>query len=442
MLPPRILTHRKYWIPALLIGLLLVLSYKPLFSYLQINFTINNLVYLLVPLIIYIRQPDVYSYRYGVAGLIFGVLYGFSGTVFYLFLAIGCCAFFILETTLGKLNNLAPLVLLLLTPLVKYFFDVFGFPVRLGLTQLASHILGLFSFDFSANGNMITHNQSVYAVDAACMGLKMVITSLLTGFLWMTYFERKHKKSFSLAGIGTLLALTGLLVILNNLVRIMLLVVTDSPPGSFAHEAIGIVCLLVWVIIPQYWTIRQAGRFFRETVSPSPGKRPVMAYAGLLVGAVGIMGLTFREVPDLPFDKALAGIRWPGYTTKVLASNVVEVRSPYTLIYIKPKRNFYNSHHAPFMCWRGSGYHITNERIETVNNREICLATLSKGQERLHTAWFYDNGDHKTIRQLDWRWRSLKGEEGFRLVNITSENEQVLLEEIDRFMYNRVFSAL
>jgi hypothetical protein len=57
--------------------------------------------------------------------------------------------------------------------------------------------------------------------------------------------------------------------------------------------------------------------------------------------------------------------------------------------------------------------------------------TLVRDGALLHTAWWYSNGRVNTISQLDWRMRMLKGEANFCLVNVTSEDEQTLIESIN-----------
>lgn len=77
-----------------------------------------------------------------------------------------------------------------------------------------------------------------------------------------------------------------------------------------------------------------------------------------------------------------------------------------------------------------SRYEFCLIREETVPGKEIYMGTLEKGNDILYTAWWFDNGKSKTVRQLEWRWKSLKGEGEFVLINISTTTEQELRSKI------------
>ncbi|MBU0765830.1 MAG: hypothetical protein KJ607_13470, partial [Bacteroidetes bacterium] len=95
---------------------------------------------------------------------------------------------------------------------------------------------------------------------------------------------------------------------------------------------------------------------------------------------------------------------------------------------------FYGSDHNPSICWLGSGYSFENINTTTINGCEIYTATLEKEGSRLYTAWWFDNGEHKTIEQFSWRWNSLKGQAPYRLINVTCETGDKLLEEVTKLI--------
>ena len=86
------------------------------------------------------------------------------------------------------------------------------------------------------------------------------------------------------------------------------------------------------------------------------------------------------------------------------------------------------------ICWVGSGYEFKQIKKETIVDKEIYTGTLEKGADKLFTAWWFDNGKCKTIKHLEWRWRSLKGEGEFVLVNVSTTTEQELRNKVNEFL--------
>lgn len=69
-----------------------------------------------------------------------------------------------------------------------------------------------------------------------------------------------------------------------------------------------------------------------------------------------------------------------------------------------------------------------------VGSTSIYVGELHLGKEKLYTAWWLSNGTHHTIDQRDWRWRMLRGERGFNLVNATVAREADLLPVVERLL--------
>jgi hypothetical protein len=82
------------------------------------------------------------------------------------------------------------------------------------------------------------------------------------------------------------------------------------------------------------------------------------------------------------------------------------------------------------MCWGGSGFEFSSITTTTVANVTIYTGMLIKDGKRLHTAWWYTNGEIKTISQLDWRLRMLKGEPNFSLINVTADDGETLMKSV------------
>jgi hypothetical protein len=59
---------------------------------------------------------------------------------------------------------------------------------------------------------------------------------------------------------------------------------------------------------------------------------------------------------------------------------------------------------------------------------------LQKDSLILHTAWWYDNGLDKTIQQSRWRLQAARGQEGYRLINITTKDTTLLRKQCAYFL--------
>ena len=94
------------------------------------------------------------------------------------------------------------------------------------------------------------------------------------------------------------------------------------------------------------------------------------------------------------------------------------------------------------ICWRGSGYELRQVKTIEVGKQEVYSAVLEKENEKLYTAWWYDNGNDRTIDQFDWRWNVLMGKSKYSLVNITAAEPLVLEKEIRKVQDDNRFKSI
>jgi len=104
------------------------------------------------------------------------------------------------------------------------------------------------------------------------------------------------------------------------------------------------------------------------------------------------------------------------------------------LIYIKPAVKAFQGSHDPRICWQGSGYEFTKIKKINIDDIQLYKAVLTKDTDTLHTAWWFDNGEMKTINEWNWRWTTLSGKSGFNLVNATTANQGDLPQIIREMM--------
>jgi len=352
-----------------------------------------------------------------------------------LYFAIGAALLFVWENFSGK-NNATPLLILgLMSPVFKYFSNVFSFPVRLQITELAGTLLNISGIPTTVQGNMIHSNGFDFAVDPECMGLNMMVTSLLLGIMLLLVYQKKFDKQLVWWKVLLFLGIVVLLNVLSNLLRIVCLVMLAIMPDTFMHEAMGIICLVVYVVLPSMWlakvTVRTQGRSCElRAVSCGPQMRwPLHFIVGgcILFATYNVMKHDdVMHSPDGPVPSV------NGYAVQRVSADIIRLENPQSLIYIKYIPGFYNSEHHPMICWKGSGYVFNVVKEQNLDGFQVYTAELHKGKERLYTAWWYDNGLNKTIAQTNWRLDVLKGGNNYSIVNVTAANYESLETEIKK----------
>ena len=93
-----------------------------------------------------------------------------------------------------------------------------------------------------------------------------------------------------------------------------------------------------------------------------------------------------------------------------------------------PNTTGHNSSLSPF-----AGYYFKLSRTfrqqiqkEKIGTRELYTGMLINGDEKLYSAWWYDNGHTSGISQFKWRWDMIKGSEDYAVVNVTCSGREEL----------------
>lgn len=325
------------------------------------------------------------------------------------------------------------LVLLLLSPVLRYGLAIFGFTIRLSLSNWAGMLLRFGGLDVQTEGNVLVRQVPgigpvEMAVDPACMGLHMTGLSVLVAVFWLMWHERQHTRRVS---VGPLLAYGAVafgLTILCNLIRIVVLVAFGLGPESPLHEGVGLVCVVVYAWLPAWWlarfTVNRFGQVVAENQAVRLGGSVGWGVATLTVGA-GLMAFTARPAPtdnrtQQPLVQPFINQNFTIRTTT--RDGFYQLTKPGLLLYLKPLPDWWSAEHSPAVCWRGGGYELRRVRVQPVGNKSVYTAQLKhKNRPTLYTAWWFTNGTNQTLGQLDFRWRMARGEPGFALVNITAE---------------------
>ncbi len=361
------------------------------------------------------------------------LLYAWVPAKFFLYIVIGMAVFSLMESVAGRAGRLALLSLILMSPLCEYFNNVFGFPIRLQLTQIAGQLLHGIDNGYRTEGNVLFKGTTEFSVDTACIGLHMLISSLLTGMILLGIYQRRLAKKLSILNLIAIGIAILMLNLFSNLIRIISLVEFQVAPENNLHALIGLACFIIYVLLPSVVLVKFMVNRFGTNHSTQRGDfklgpKAIAVQISLLIVIFGVaMAGRDRSINDyLP----TGAVKAEGYRIENLPDAIVKLSTAEGLVYLKPIIGFYSSDHQPTMCWKGSGYEF--KKLETVNleGQVIYTSYLEKGSDKLYTAWWYDNGNMKTISQFSWRWDSFRNNRPCVLVNVTADSKPELVNQI------------
>ncbi|GAB3810877.1 exosortase N [Pontibacter rugosus] len=332
--------------------------------------------------------------------------------------------------------SLYPLLLLTVaSPIFKYIANIISFPLRLQLTEWAVAALTYTGNTAEAAGNLILVKGEEFSVDPACAGLSMLSLSLIIAVFILAHLQKSKQGNWPLWAVVTMLLAMLALNLFANLLRILLLVWFKVLPGNPMHDVMGLLCLTFYAIMPFYLLAQlcfkytgptQTKKRFRSSVS----LRGMLLLNYLLLLMLVICGLGVQQAGLTTPADATAAPTLAGFNQESMENGVIKYSNAHALVYLKPVQAFYSTEHHPLICWEGSGYKFRNVQTLQLKSDTVYVGELQKGKDKLYTAWWMDNGKHRTIEQQDWRWRMLKGEPPFRLVNLTVAHKAELAPSI------------
>jgi exosortase N len=379
------------------------------------------------------------SNRWFILGLFFLIASFFipSYTLFYL--ALVGCFLGIFENIYGKQTLLPFLTLIMISPIFRYFSDIFTFDIRLILTEIAAKVLRFFDPSVLATGNVIQAKGQDWQIDEACMGLNMLGLAFILTYFFIAYFGKEAKKRPILRGILLTLLLAFLLNTLANLIRIIAVVYFKIPPATPGHDAIGLLSLAFYNLVPIYFFVRKSvswSWFYEPSFVKGNNLINNKKYVQSIVFQFFIMIFIFYKGIDLTLhklqnNKSEAAISLEGFKSEKRGDGVFKLTNDSVLIYVKNLNYFFTTEHSPMICWKGSGYAFQKIEKMTVDNFEFYTGILQKGESKIYTAWWFESAKNRTIEQTVWRKNMLLNNEHYKLVNVNVENP-ILLPQIVR----------
>lgn len=394
-----------------------------------------------------VRWPGRGSWRFAVwAAFCVGLGLAIPSRTFH-FMALAFTAAFVFENARGKINEAPLLTAFLLTAVVKTMSIVLGFSLRLELSKYAASALRFFDKNAAADGNMILFKGQPFSVDPACMGLQMVEVSFLFCLLMLGLLERRSGRFLPWPALAGVLVSVGILNLLFNQLRIVLLVLFNIIPDSPMHGAVGLAGLALYVFVPIWFGLQWLFRRFAQQAAPAETLLPAVqpSHPKRAVQVALLLFLLWFAVTETGADEShVHGIQAivprglpAGCVAEPLTDGVTKYTNDSLLIYVKPVRGWYSTEHTPLICWRGSGYEFGKVREEKAGERSFYIGTLKKKEEPLlYTAWWFDNGQLRTIEQARWRMLDAGGAPGFSLVNVTARDEATLRRQVQKMWQN------
>ncbi|MBC8111227.1 MAG: exosortase N, partial [Verrucomicrobia bacterium] len=368
--------YTKNWLPILcLFGYAGIGMYAYLNDFISLDFKL--LAGLGVTLFTFkLFQERQYSFFYSGLTIFCGVLLVFCPlrTLLYLTLWFGILA--LAESISGNIGYLPLFFVVLISPVFDYFSVSLGFPIRLKITELAGILLNQVGFRAGVSGNIIHLKTSNFSVDEACMGLHLLQTALLIGLLMMGFEKRRTEKNLSFGAYLLLFSIILCLTVFCNLIRICALVIFNIPPENIWHEAIGILCFVIYVVLPSAWLVRLFYQKFSQEISTKTQKNTIYKQNFSSFLQVILMLFIAFQVWQLshknPNNQGItADFSLKGFNKSLVKNNVLKFENENNLIYLKPIPAFYSAEHSPMICWQGSGYVFTAIHEKILNGTHI-----------------------------------------------------------------------
>ncbi len=398
----------------------------------------NVLIALLLSPFIIIIDRKSKSNRYLIPAVILVSLSIFTGVRSILFLGFIFSVLFIIDSLIGKTSWTFVWLLFFISPIFKFIAMTFGFPIRLFLSEISAKVLSIAGNEVTASGNIIRFNGTDFSVDPACVGLSMIVISFIIMLFIVSHFQRRTGKKLSAINCLIIISITFICNVICNLFRIIALVQFNILPDTIMHDVTGLVCLLLYVIVPVYVSIylfyRKAGKYNQsETVAPHKFSSDFLP-----LPLIGLLLYSFVFVDkSIPAKTPDRQCMIDGFTKERLESGVITFKNEEGLIYVKPM-NFYNAEHNPLVCWSGSGYAFKQYHTEIINGTEIYLGLILKGNEKIYSAWWFDKGDKKTISQFEWRIDAMKGGR-YCLINVNAASKEELTKLTEELLKKNIF---
>ena len=418
----------------LLIGLLISCYVIYAFSFLHTYLKINSIQIFVLIAFFSISKIDILK-RTNIllllcSGLFLFAYYKFHVTSF-LYLSLIILIIETINAFIGRMNFNAYLLLIICSPIFDFASTVFGFPLRLQLSKFAGYLVSFVVNDVVVVGNLLRINGTDFTADHACAGLNMIASSLVFTLLLIEVNRKKSKKEISALIYVLLYSIMLALNLFSNIFRIFLLTIFKVFPESNWHEYIGIICFIIYTLLPIYWLISKVFSKYGKSIEIKKQKQNNQKRIELLLFIIIILFGTYsiKTINIKKENKTNATLTFNtinNYDKTIVDKNITKYSNTEHLIYVKPLQYFYSSEHNPLICWTGCGYVMKEFEEKSFKNHIIYFGKMVKDKDEIHTAWYYTDGTKITNSQWQWRWNVIKDNKNYYLVNVSANNPKEL----------------
>jgi exosortase N len=373
---------------------------------------------------------------YMLMGLVLCVLYIFVKVQSIYIVGMVFLLMYLLNLTISRTNILPVFVALVALPITNTVLNLLSFDLRLFTTQIVARSLKVILKQVQFEGNIIYYKQHEYGVDDVCAGISMLQIGMIIALMIIAYFERKANKTATVLQISLLMSIAIVLIIVSNVFRIFTIVLFNIDEKSLVHEFAGIISLALYFAWPFYFIVKKMIGSLRET--PAIVTAITKSYAGYKIMVVVVTLLisiyslyVLSQKKSVTFEHRQIA----GYQLKQFQYGVAQYSNAHVLLYIKPEVPFYAADHHPRICWKGSGYKFTKEKVMHVKGHQIVTAQLiNSEQAQLYSAYWFQHNQHITSNELTWRWNALLHQYNYEMINITAATQADLDKEIVKWL--------
>ncbi len=362
--------------------------------------------------------------------LVFYIIHVYS--VFYL--GLGLAILTVLMLTPYRPTLMSYTLLGITAPVFQYLFQVFSFSIRLQLTRFAGQVLKVLYPGVEQAGNRLVLDNISYTVAPGCLGLNMLTSALVIAVFLIAFQSGRYQLRPGIKLILMMLIAVIGFVIIGNVSRIILTVIFKAMPDTLLHELLGLLVFVANVCLPMALIVFYSKRFYKpfkyEVKSSVSLSKKLIVLLILLVAGSG-----FITKNQLNSDAAPVELALPEMCHSVGADGVVKLSDEKALVYIKPPAFFLGADHNPFICWRASGYDVTEEAVESINGTDVYTFMLVKDNEPpLFSCWWYSNGKQHTSSQLKWRLAAFSNEAPYSVINVSAGSRDECLELVEQLL--------
>ncbi len=437
-LNPIILFQRLYLLIGALVSCYIIYAFYFLHAYIKLELL---QIFAIIAFVV-ISKIDAYKKSNILllfcSGLLLIAYFKFQATSF-LYLSLIIVIIETVNAYIGRMNLNAYILLFICSPIFKFISTVIGFPLRLQLSKVAGYLLSFIVKDIVIVGNMLRIDGNDFAIDQACAGLNMLAAASIFTLLLIEVNRKKSNKEISFFGYVVLYSLMLCFNVFSNIFRIFILTLFKIFPENNWHEYVGIICFVIYTLVPMYLLIPQLFSKYGKInlVKTTENKQKQIEF--LLFISIIVFG--FYTILNMKTIKAASATNatlnfsaLKNYDTTIVEEKIVKYSDTAHLVYVKPMKAFYSSEHNPLFCWTGCGYLMKEFEEKKFKSHFIYFGKMYKGKNEIYTAWYYTDGNNITNSQWLWRWNALKENDKYYLINVIANNSSELDKVLDRMI--------